>query len=79
MVQDTDFSSKLPVGEGILPFSDMEEAVAAIGEVQADFKKHAKAARAIAEDFFDSDKILNDLIDQASTFTTLTSAKDTAP
>jgi hypothetical protein len=65
VVQDTGFSTVLPVGEGILPFKTMEEAVAAIREVEAHYTRHAKAARAIAEAYFDSGKVLTQLIDEA--------------
>jgi hypothetical protein len=66
VVQDTGFSAVLPVGEGILPFNSVEEAVAGIREVESNYARHAKAARAIAEEYFDADKVLSHLIDEAS-------------
>ena len=63
IVQDTGFS--LPVGEGILRFSNLDEAAAAVREVELDYRKHAKAARAIAEEYFDSGKVLELLVHQA--------------
>jgi hypothetical protein len=65
VVQDTGFSSLLPVGEGILPFETLEEAAAAIHEVGNNYSRHAKAARSIAEEYFDSDKVLSRLIEEA--------------
>jgi hypothetical protein len=65
IVQETGFSSVLPVGEGILPFSTMDEAVAAIHEVEGNYARHAKAARAIAEAYFDANKVLIRLIEEA--------------
>jgi hypothetical protein len=65
VVQETGFSSVLPVGEGILPFSTIEEAAAGIREVERDYPRHANAARAIAEEYFNSDKVLDRLIDEA--------------
>jgi hypothetical protein len=65
VVQDTGFGAILPTGEGILAFRTMEEAVAAIREVESDYGRHAKAARAIAEEYFDSDKVLPRLIAEA--------------
>jgi glycosyltransferase involved in cell wall biosynthesis len=65
VVQDTGFSSVLLVGEGILPFTTVEQAAAAIYEVEGNYARHAKAARAIAEEYFDSDKVLTHLIDSA--------------
>lgn len=65
VVQDTGFGAVLPVGEGILPFGTMEEAVAAIHEVGAHYARHAKAARALAAEYFDSDKVLVRLVEEA--------------
>ncbi|MEJ2263437.1 MAG: aminoglycoside phosphotransferase family protein [Anaerolineales bacterium] len=65
VLQDTGFSGALPVGEGILSFRTLPEAVVGIREVEAHYKRHSQAARAIAEAYFDSDKILAALIDKA--------------
>jgi hypothetical protein len=65
IVQDTGFSEVLPVGEGVLPFSTLEEAEEAIREVQGNYDRHAKAARDLADAYFDSDKVMNRLIDIA--------------
>lgn len=58
VVQDTGFSRFLPVGEGLLSFTTMDEAVRAVESVAADYERHRKAARAVAEEEFDSDKVL---------------------
>ena len=65
VVQDTGFGQILPVGEGILGFTTMEEAVACTREVVSNYDRHAKAASAIAEEYFDSDKVLTHLIEDA--------------
>jgi hypothetical protein len=65
VVQDTGFTAVLPVGEGILPFSSLEEAAAAIQEVEGNYPRHAHAARAIVAEHFDSDKVLADLLADA--------------
>ena len=65
VVQDTGFSSVLPVGVGILPFGTIEEAANAIREVGTNYDKHAKAAQEIAEVYFDSDKVLTKLINDS--------------
>jgi hypothetical protein len=65
VVQDTGFATILPVGEGILPFNTIEEAADAIQEVEANYDRHAKAARGIAEEYFDSDRVLSRLIEEA--------------
>jgi hypothetical protein len=65
VVQDTGF--RIPTGEGVLAFSNLEEAVAAIREVEGGYQRHAEAAQAIAEEYFDSDKVLGQLLEQAMT------------
>jgi hypothetical protein len=65
IVQDTGFSDVLPVGEGIVPFTTIDEAVSAIREVEGNYTRHAAAARAIAEECFDSSKVLARLIEDA--------------
>ena len=65
VVQDTGFSRVLPVGEGIISFNTLDEAVAGIREVEGNYNWHARAAQDIAEAYFDSDKVLNRLLDTA--------------
>ena len=65
VVQDTGFSKMLPVGEGVISFSTVDEAEAGIREVETNYQRHAKAARDIAEAYFDSDKILNRILEIA--------------
>jgi hypothetical protein len=64
-VQDTGFSAVLPVGEGLFAFTTVEEAVAAIKEIEANYARHARAARALAVEYFDAAKVLTRLIDEA--------------
>jgi hypothetical protein len=65
VVQDTGFSDVLPVGEGLLPFTTLEEAADAVHAVDGDYRRHARAARAIAAECFDSGKVLSRLIEEA--------------
>lgn len=67
VVQDTGIPGVLPVGQGILVFTTLEEAASAIREVEADHARHSTAARAIAEEYFDSDKVLTRLLEDALT------------
>lgn len=64
LVQDTGFSRHLPAGEGLLAFRTLEEAVAGAAEIARDYSRHAKAARLIAEEFFDARKIAARLLEQ---------------
>ena len=65
VVQDTGFPAVLPVGEGIFAFKTIEDASAAIEKIEANYASEAKAARAIAEEYFDSEKVLTRLIEEA--------------
>ena len=49
----------LPTGEGLLAFNDVEDAVAAIEEIRGGYQRHAGAARALAEEHLDSDRVLD--------------------
>ncbi len=65
VVQDTGFGGAIPTGEGVLTFNTLEEAADAIDRLAADPGRHAKAARAVAEECFESDKVLTRLVDEA--------------
>jgi hypothetical protein len=66
VVQDTGWTAHLPVGEGLLPFSTMEEAVTAIARVNAGYDRHARGALEIARAHFDARVVLPKLLDMAS-------------
>jgi hypothetical protein len=65
VTQDTGFGHVLPEGEGLLAWRTLDEAVTAIEALNADYERHARAARALAETHFDSDRVLSDLIEVA--------------
>jgi hypothetical protein len=65
VVQDTGFSEVLPVGEGIVAFRNLDEAVEGLADVEAGHARHSRAARAIAEEYFDSNRVLGDLVERA--------------
>ncbi len=62
VVQDTGLKHLYPTGEGLLTFSTLEEALAGVEEISRDYARHARAARCIAEEYFDSDKVLTKLL-----------------
>ena len=64
LAQDTGLAERYPVGEGLLVFSTLAEAIAGAEELQADPARHAVAARALAEEHFDSDRVLGRLLDR---------------
>ena len=65
LVQDTGFSRHLPVGAGLLAFSNMEEAVLGAKSIASDYAEHAAAARVIAERAFDANVVLPRFLEQA--------------
>jgi hypothetical protein len=67
VVQDTGFSRVIPTGAGVLTFTTLDEAAAAVAEVEADYARHARAARDIAGAYFDARQVLSDLVEHAMT------------
>lgn len=65
VVQDTGFDDVLPVGEGLLPFRTADDAVAAVEAIRTDYERHSRAARALAEAYFDSGLLLERLLAEA--------------
>lgn len=59
---DTGFSPEVPTGAGLLAFSNVEEAAAGVAELRTDYARHRRAARALAEDVFESDVVLGRLL-----------------
>jgi hypothetical protein len=64
LVQDTGFSRNIPTGEGLVAFGTREEAIAGAERIAASYEAHSKAARAIAEEYFDSDTVLGRFAEQ---------------
>jgi hypothetical protein len=63
IVQDTGFDIAVPSGHGVLKFSDLTEAAACTDEVLAYPDRHAHAAIELACEYFDSDCILTNLLE----------------
>ena len=66
VAEDTGFSDHLPVGEGILTFTDVHEAAQRIQDVVERWDLHAAAARALAEEYFDGKRVLQQMIDASA-------------
>ena len=63
LAQETGFSRFLPTGEGLLAFDTVDDAVAGVEAIQGDYARHARAARGLAEELLESDRVLRRLID----------------
>ncbi|MDQ4134523.1 MAG: hypothetical protein M3179_15280 [Actinomycetota bacterium] len=59
LVQDTGFGRFLPVGDGLVAFETLEQAVDGAAAIMGDHESHRRAARAVAEHHFDSDLVLS--------------------
>ncbi len=63
ILQDTGFGAALPTGEGLFAFADLDEAAAAIEEVECDPARHRKAAREVAREYLSHEVVLGDMLE----------------
>jgi len=56
VVQHTGDSSFLPNGEGMFRFKTLDEATQALEQINSDYARHSRAARELAESYFDAHK-----------------------
>ena len=64
VVQDTGFPRELDAGGGLLRFATLDEAAARVADVAQRYRDHCRAARAVAEAHFDSDKVVARLLEE---------------
>jgi hypothetical protein len=62
LAQETGFSRFLPVGEGLFTFQNTDDALKGIQQLNCDYPRQRRAARLIAEECLDSDKVLGRLL-----------------
>jgi hypothetical protein len=65
VVQHTGSSRYLPDGEGMFRFRTIEEAAAALESVNADYERHCRAARSLAEKHFDAKQVTARILEVA--------------
>lgn len=65
IMQDTGFTKHYGGDAGLFAFSSLGEIAEAVKMINADYAHHARAARAIAREFFDSGKVLSSLLERA--------------
>jgi hypothetical protein len=65
LMEDTSLSEWLPVGKGLITFSNPDEAIHGVDMINTDYEGHRRAARNIAEMHFDSNRILPEFITTA--------------
>jgi hypothetical protein len=64
LAQDTGFTRFLPTGEGLLSFSDEDDALAGVEAIRSGYAAHAQSARELADEHFESDRVLTRLLDR---------------
>ena len=65
IVQYTGPSRFLPEAEGLFRFRTMDEAAAALNAIETDYERHCRAARALAEEFFDARRVVQRIFERA--------------
>jgi hypothetical protein len=63
LAQETGFSGYLPCGTGLFSFSNYDNALAAVESINSDYARQSKAARLIADEYFDSRRVISKLFD----------------
>ena len=66
LVQATGFERHLPTGRGLLTFGSVEEAVVGVERINCDYEAHCRAAREIAEEYFDYRKVLPKMLEDCT-------------
>jgi hypothetical protein len=66
LVQDTGLGRHLPTVEGLVTFNNLKEAVDGAEKIRSNYAQHCRAARSLAEEYFDSDKVLGELLAEVS-------------
>jgi GT2 family glycosyltransferase len=67
ITQDTGFSNVLPTSTGLFAFSELDEALAAVEEIEADYGRHCASAEEIAQECFAHDVVLGTMLSDVGT------------
>jgi hypothetical protein len=62
LAEETGFSEALPTGGGLVAFRDLDEARAGVAAIDADYERHSRAARELAEAYLDSRRVLESML-----------------
>jgi hypothetical protein len=65
VVQYTGPSRFLPDADGLFRFRSMDEAVQALTDVEADYERHSRQARALVEEYFDAEKVVGKVLERS--------------
>jgi len=65
ITQETGFSKFLPTGTGLFAFRTLDDIPPIVEAINSDYQKHSDAAKEIAAEYFDADKVLRQLMSEA--------------
>jgi hypothetical protein len=67
LMEDTGLADWLPVGNGLVTFTNPDEAIAGVEKINSSYEAHRRAARDIAENYFASERVLPEFLETAMT------------
>ncbi len=65
ITQETGFSKSIPTGLGLYAFQKLEDIPPAIEAINSDYPRHSQAAKEIAAEYFDAEKLLRQVMIEA--------------
>jgi hypothetical protein len=65
VTQETGFSKSIPTGLGLYAFEKLEDIPPAIEAINSDYPRHSQAAKEIAAEYFDAEKLLRQVMIKA--------------
>jgi hypothetical protein len=65
IIQETGFTKHYGNNGGLFAFSSLKEIVDAVKMINADYAKHSRAARGLARDVFEAEKVVGSLLERA--------------
>ena len=65
ITQETGFSKFIPSGKGLFGFTNMDDILKALDAIESDYEGNCRAAREIAAEYFEAEKVIRTLLDVA--------------
>jgi hypothetical protein len=65
ITQDTGFGKFVPTGEGLFAYATIEDIERALDAIESNYLGHCEAARALAREYFDAEKVIGSVMDRA--------------
>jgi hypothetical protein len=65
LLESTGLDATVPLGEGLLEFASLEDAVEATAAIDGDYDRHARRARELAREHFDAATVVGALVETA--------------